>query len=807
MKFTLSWLKNYLDIKAPSPTTPESIIEKLTDLGLEVEDVQDTAALYAPFKVAYVKSAEKHPDADRLKLCQVETEDGIVQVVCGAPNARAGMKGIFAPAGSYIPGLDTVLQKGVIRGQESNGMLVSEKEMCLSDDHKGIIDLPDDTPVGTPMLEIYKHLDDVVIEIGLTPNRADCAGIAGIARDLAAAGLGSFVLPERPDIRETFQTPIGIHTDTPETCPHFVGRMIRGVKNGPSPEWLQRQLEAIGLRPISALVDITNYFCIGLNRPLHVYDADKLKGDIRVRLSEGGESFEALNDKTYTLDKGMTVINDDSGVLGLGGIVGGTSTGAEEDTVNVLLECAWFDPEAIARTGRQLQILSDARYRFERGVDPDFLPYAADLATQMILDLCGGEAGSLVVAGAPVEWRRSYAFDPGLTQKRGGVAIEEKEQLYILGSLGFTMDGEESPYTVQPPSWRGDIQGSADLVEEILRIYGYDRIPSTPVIRDTALTENALSQSHALRMTAGRCLASRGLQECVTWSFMPSNLAAAFDDGIGAGAVGAMTLTNPISSDLDRMRPSILPNLIQAAARNADRGHGNAALFEVGPVFCGAEPQDQKLAAAGIRHGQMNGRHWASKESARAVDVFDAKADAMAVIAAINPSIRMPQVTRDAPPHYHPGRSGVFRLGKNILAAFGEIHPAIAENIDISGALVGFEVFVETVPQPRKAGTAKPLLDSSPFQPVNRDFAFIVSQDVAADILVAAAHKGGGPLVSDVRVFDVYQGGNVPEGHKSLAIAMTFQPKDKTLTDAEIETLSQAVVGEVSAKTGATLRG
>lgn len=807
MKFTLSWLKDYLEIKAPSSTTPESIIETLTALGLEVEHVENKAELYKPFKVAYVKSAEKHPDADRLKVCQVETEDGVTQVVCGAPNARAGMKGVFAPAGSYIPGLDTVLQKGVIRGQESNGMLVSEKEMCLSDDHKGIIDLPEDTAVGTPMLDLFKELDDVIIEIGLTPNRADCAGIMGIARDLAAAGQGIFTMPDRPKIKEGFKTPVGIHTDTPETCPHFVGRLIKGVKNGPSPEWLQKRLEAIGLRPISALVDITNYFCIGLNRPLHVYDADKLKGDIRVKLSQGGETFDALDDKTYTLDKGMTVITDDNGVLGLGGIVGGTSTGVEDDTVNVLLECAYFDPTAIARTGRQLQILSDARYRFERGVDPDFLPYATDLATQMILDICGGEAGSTVTAGEPIEWRRSYEFDTALTEKRGGVTIPEKEQLYILGSLGFTMDGESNPYNVYVPSWRGDIQGECDLVEEVLRVYGYDNIPYTSVTRETALTENALSPSHSLRMKAGRCLATRGLQECITWSFMPSGLAKDFDDGVDQGNIPALTLTNPISTDLDRMRPSILPNLIQAAARNADKGHGNAALFETGPVFKGVNPDDQLYMAAGIRHGQMNDKHWSSKDTSREIDVFDAKADALAVIAAVNPSLKTPPVSTDAPSYYHPGRSGVLRLGKNILATFGEIHPAILDEIDIAGRVVGFEVYLENIPQPKNTSAAKPLLDSSAFQPVKRDFAFIVPQDIDAEALVSAARKGGGAMVTDVTVFDVYQGKGVPEGSKSLAIAMTFQPKDKTLTDKEIEELYQGVIKEVSNKTGATLRG
>jgi len=804
MKLTLSWLKEYLQMS--SEATTDSIIATLTSLGLEVENVENKAALYEPFKVVTVRSAEKHPDANRLRVCQVEVDNSLVQVVCGAPNARSGMKAMFAPTGSYIPGLDTILQKAVIRGQESNGMLVSEYEMCLSDNHDGIIDLPEDTAVGTSMLEIFPELDEVIIDISLTPNRADCAGIVGIARDLAAAGQGDFVLPKHPEIDEKFESSVNIFTDTPETCPYFIGRTIKGVKNGSSPKWLQKRLQAIGLRPISALVDITNYFCIGLNRPLHVYDADKLSGDIRVKLSRGGEIYDALDGKTYTLGKDMTVITDDSGVLGLGGIVGGISTGVDENTTSVFLECAYFDPAAIARSGRHLQILSDARYRFERGVDPDFLPYATDLATQMILDLCGGEASAIVKTGQPIKWQRSYQFDPHMTLKRGGVSIAEKEQLNILAALGFKIDGKNNPYSVWVPSWRGDVQGAEDLIEEILRVYGYDNIPAVAVKRESTLTQNALSATHSLRMLSVRCLAARGLQECVTWSFMSSRLAHEFDQNLDNAQIRSLTLTNPISNDLDRMRPSILPNLIQAAARNADRGHGNAALFETGPIFKGVNPADQSLVAAGIRHGFMNDKHWSSKEVSRKVDVFDSKADALAVIAAINPSLKTLPISHDAPSYYHPGRSGVLRLGKNILATFGEIHPAILDDIDITGGVVGFEVFLENIPQPKTISSIKPALEISPFQPVKRDFAFIISQDIAADALIAAACKGGGALVTDVTVFDVYQGNAVPEGNKSLAITMTFQPKDKTLTDKDIDEISQGVIKEVTTKTGATLR-
>ncbi len=801
MKFTLSWLKQYLNTQAPSKATTEDIIAKLTALGLEVDGIENKAEIYAPFKVAKVKSAEKHPDADRLRVCQVETEDGMIQVVCGAPNARAGMTAIFAPVGSYIPGLDVTLEKGKIRGQESCGMLVSEREMCISDEHNGIIDLDDKHEIGTPITQIFEGLDEVVIEIGLTPDRADCAGILGIARDLAAGGCGQFTLPERPAIDEKFDCAVKVHTDTPETCPHFIGRQIRGVKNGESPAWLKAQLEAIGLRPISALVDITNYFTIGMDRPLHVYDVNRLQGDIRVKLAQGGESFDALNDKSYTLKGGETVITDDSGVLGLGGVVGGTSTGVEADTTDVFLECAYFDPTSTAVTGRAHQIISDARYRFERGVDPDFLPHATDLATQMILDICGGEASTVVEAGKPIAWQRQYDFDPARTLKLTGVDIPEQEQLYILGSLGFEIDGKSAPYSVQPPSWRGDILGTADLVEEVIRIYGYDNIEATPVKREGDLTDNALSSTHFLRYHAGRTLAARGLQECITWSFMAHDLAKEFTDG---DINPALRLSNPLSAELSTMRPSILPNLIQAAARNADRGYGNAALFETGPVFRGVNPKDQDLIAAGIRHGIMGNKHWSSAEASRKVDIYDVKADALAAIQAVNPSLN-PQLSTDAPAWYHPGRSGVYRLGKNVLAAFGEIHPSVLEEIDIIAPVVGFEVFLDNIPQAKKSATLKSL-KVSPFQPVTRDFAFLADQEVTADDIVMSAKKGGGAMTDSVTIFDIYQGKGVPDGKKSVAVSIRFIPQDKTLTDKDIENISQSVVDAVSKKTGAVLR-
>jgi phenylalanyl-tRNA synthetase beta chain len=805
MKFTLNWLKDYLNTDAPSHVTTGAIIEKLTDLGLEVEEVENSAETYAPFTVAKVISAEQHPDADRLRVCQVETDKGMVQVICGAPNARAGMTAIFAPVGAYIPGLDVTLEKGKIRGQDSNGMLVSMREMKLSDEHDGIIDLEDDHAIGTAITDIFDGLDDVAIEIGLTPDRADCAGILGIARDLSAGGCGQFTLPVRPKIDEKFKSAVDVHTHTPDTCPHFVGRQIKVVKNGESPDWLKAKLESIGLRPISILVDITNYFCIGLNRPLHVYDIAKLNGDIIVQIAKGGEKFDALNDKSYELTGGETVICDDNGVLGLGGIVGGTSTGCDENTTDVFLECAYFDPTSTAVTGRKHQVITDARYRFERGVDPDFLPHAIDLATQMILDLCGGEASEVVVAGEPINWHRTYDFDPAMTQRLTGVDIDKQEQLYILGSLGFEIDGDAAPYTVQAPSWRPDILGSADLVEEIIRVYGYDKIKPLPVTRTTQLTENALSSTHTLRTYAGRTLANCGMQECITWSFMPYDLARDFNGGIDVD--NALRLTNAISVEMDTMRPSILPNLIQAAAKNADRGYPNAALFETGPVFHGVNPDDQMTVASGVRHGVQSNKHWANADISRAVNAYDAKSDAMAVITSINPSLKPQISTTDAPSHYHPGRSGVFRLGKNILATFGEIHPAILDDIDIVGTVVGFEVFLDRIPQSKKSTAARPPLNLSAFQPITRDFAFIVSDDVQADSLIAACAKGGGKLVSNVQIFDVYQGQGVDDGHKSIALSVQFLPVENTLKDKEIEELCASIISKVTSKTGATLRG
>lgn len=796
MKFTLSWLKDYLDTDA----SLDVILEKLTDVGLEVEGVEDRAAIYAPFKVVEVMEAVQHPNADRLRVCQVKTETGMIQVVCGAPNARAGMKAILAPEGSYVPGLDMTMKKTKIRDVESNGMMASEREMQLGDDQNGIIDLPADTPIGTSLAEIY-GLNDPIIEINVTPNRPDCAGVRGVARDLAAAGLGTLKPLSTAKIAAKFDTPTKINLAT-DACPLFVGRLIKNVKNGPSPEWLQNKLKAIGLRPISALVDITNYFTIGLCRPLHVFDAGKLNGNIIVRMAKTGETLDALNDKSYTLTDTMVAVCDDTCVLGLGGIVGGTSTGCSETTTNVFLECAYFDPLTIARTGRALGVNSDARYRFERGIDPAFTVDAVELATQMILDLCGGDAGSVVQSGTAPTCTKTFAYKTDMFQKLMGYDVPASEQKQILESLGFSVAND---WTVTSPSWRPDILGTADLVEEVARIKGFAAIPAISVLKDGAVSKPAeTSRGQKMRKTRN-ALASVGLQECITWSFMEENLAHQFGANDMQNAK-RLKLVNAISSELTQMRPSILPNLIEAAQKNTDRGYPNAALFEVGPVFKDVTASAQPVVAAGIRYGAMGDKHWSGATASRNVDAFDAKADALkAIDAAGGPSGNL-QVSRDAPSYYHPGRSGALRLGASVIGYFGEIHPALLDTMKVSAPVVGFEVFIENIPEPKKKGTALPLVQLSSFQPVSRDFAFLADEKTEADAFVKAIKSVDRNLITTVEIFDIYAGKGIEAGKKSVAIAVTIQPKSATLTEAEIEGLTKKIIDTVTQKTGATLR-
>ncbi len=801
MKFTLSWLKRHLDTDAGLT----EITDKLTALGLELEEVVDRSEALKAFTVAYVVEAKQHPNADRLRVCTVDTGDGEVQVVCGAPNARTGMKGVFAPSGTTIPGTGLKLKPTNIRGVDSNGMLCSEREMGMSDEHEGIIELSDDATVGKPFAAVA-GLDDPVIDIAITPNRQDCLGVRGIARDLAAAGMGTLKPLDTSPVPGTFQSPIDVKlefdADAANACPMFVGRYIRGVKNGPSPKWLQDYLRAIGLRPISILVDITNWMTHDLNRPFHVFDADSLSGDVRARLGRDGETFMALDGKEYEADDQLTVIADEDGMLGLGGIIGGESSGATETTVNCFLEAALFDPVRTAATGRRLGIESDARYRFERGVDPAFVRPSMDVATRLVLELCGGEASDVIVAGAEPDWAKTVELRPSRVHHLGGLDLPENDCTRILEDLGFRVEPSNGVLSVDVPPWRCDADGEADLVEEVIRVHGYDSIPSVPMTNPHPVTRTALTTSQRRVAAVKRALAAAGLSEAVTWSFMPRAQA-----GLFGGGEDSVILANPISSDLDAMRPSILPNLITAAGRNVDRGHDDVGLFEVGPQYVDDTAKGQTTVAAGVRRGGSGARHWARQQ--RDIDAFDAKSDALMALAAAGAPVDSLQVMGEAPSWYHPGRSGTLRLGpKNILAAFGEIHPGVLDALDVKGPMVGFEVHLDSIPLPKaKATRTRDKWDVSDLPAVSRDFAFLVDAEVSASTLERAARGADKGLITDVSVFDVYEGKGVEDGKKSVAIAVRLQPHEKTLTDADIEAVSSKVVANVVKATGGSLRG
>lgn len=801
MKFTLAWLKTHLETEAGL----DAICAKLTDLGLEVEGVADPAAIYRPFVVAHVLKAEPHPNADKLRVCVVDTGSGEpLQVVCGAPNARAGMKGVFAPVGSTVPGIDLLLKAATIRGVASNGMLCSEREMGLTDEHTGIIDLPADAPVGAPFASVM-GLDDPVIEIKLTPNRGDCLGVRGIARDLAAAGLGRLKPLPVPQIRGRFASPVRVLRDLPadaqDACAMFVGRYIRGVKNGPSPQWLQRRLKAIGLRPISALVDVTNFFTYDLGRPLHVFDADKVTGNITARLARDGEKLVALDGREYTLDASMCVIADDAGPEAIGGVMGGEHSGCQPGTVNVFVECAWFDPVRIAHTGRKLGIHSDARHRFERGVDPAFLVDAMQLATRMILDLCGGEESELEIAGGEPVWQKRLTLRPQRLQSLVGFDLPVARQAEILTALGFTVTSADGGLQVDVPSWRPDIDGEADLVEEVARLAGFDNIPSEPLPVTAAVPLPAVDAGQRRARMARRALAARGLVEAVTYSFIRRQDAALF-----GGGRDDLVLVNPISADLDAMRPSLLPGLIAAVKRNMDRGMPDLALFELGPQYADQTIPGQRLVAGGVRRGQTGARHW--REKPRGVDAFDAKADAIAALAAAGAPVENLMVMDGAADWYHPGRSGTLRLGpKAVLAQFGELHPRVLKDMDVKGPLVAFEVYLDAVPAARaRQGRSRPVLKLSEFPAVERDFAFIVDAGVAADTLIKAVRGAEKTLISRVRVFDVFSGAGIPDGSKSVALAVRLEPRERTLTDAEIDAVAKKIVAAAAKACNATLR-
>ena len=800
MKFTLSWLKDHLDTSA----SLAEIVDALTRVGLEVESVEDPARKYDGFVVASVIEAKQHPNADRLKVCIVEAGQGPVQVVCGAPNARTGMRSVFSAVGTYIPGKKLTLAKGVIRGVESDGMLCSAAELELSEDHERIIELPDDAPVGVAYAQ-YAGLDDPVIDVAVTPNRPDATGVAGIARDLAAAGLGKLTTPAPKSHEGAFDCPTRVHLDFARAdkhlCPAFALRLVRGVTNGPSPEWMQKRLRAVGLRPISALVDITNYITFDRGRPLHVFDFGKVAGDLTVRRARAGESLLALDGKTYALDESMVAIADANSVESIAGIMGGEHSGCDETTRNVLIESALWDPTNIAQTGRRLSITTDARYRFERGVDPDFCVPGCELATEFVLSICGGESSRMFVAGDPSTPRRAIPFPYAEVKRLLGVEVPREEGEAILRRLGF---GVEEGY-VLVPSWRPDIQVKADVVEQILRIVGVERAPPAPLPRlDDGVPKPVLTLLQKRTRLAKRTLAALSLREAVTWSFVSKAAADLF-----GGGSRSLALANPIAADLSDMRPSLIPGLVAAAERNARRAISDVALFEVGQVFLGSGENDQRIAAAALRRGRAKadaeGRNWSG---GGLVDVFDAKRDAMTLLSALGVNANAVQIVPGGPSFLHPGRSATLQFGpKTVVGWFGQLHPSICDALDAEGPIVAFEITLDAIPAPKTKPTkTKPKLIRSDFMAVERDLAFVVAETVAAADILKAAEGAERSLVARVSVFDVYRGEGVPEGAKSIAIQVTLQPRERTLTDAEIDASVSKIVAEVSKKTGATLR-
>jgi len=787
VKFTLSWLKEHLETKA----TLDQIVDQLTALGLEVEGVENPGAKLAAFRVAEVLTAAPHPQADKLQVLTVDAGDGPLQVVCGAPNARAGMRGVFGAPGAYVPGLDVTLAVRAVRGVESNGMMCSTRELELGEDHDGIIELPADAPVGTAFSD-YAGLDDPVIDLSINPNRQDCMGVHGIARDLAAAGLGTLKAVAAEPVAGNFPCPIDIRTDDPEGCPAFYGRVVRGVRNGASPDWLQQRLKAVGQRPISALVDMTNYIMLSYGRPLHVYDLAKLNGAVVARRARDGETVEALNGKTYALDASMTVIADDSGVHDIGGIMGGEHSGVTETTTDILIECAYFDPAHIARTGQKLALASDARSRFERGVDPRFLDDGLEITTRMAIELAGGEASEVIRAGSPPALEREVAYRPTRAAGLGGLDIPEDRQAEILARLGFTVE-RGSPWRVTSPSWRRDIEGEADIVEEVIRVEGLDKVASTPLPRAPGVAKPTATPEQMVERRVRRTAATRGLSEAITWSFIAESEATPF-----GGA--AWNLANPISEEMKAMRPSLLPGLLSAARRNQARGNDSIRLFEIGRRYLAdAEPLTASLLLAG-----SPARHWRAGRGP-AADWADAKAEALALLAAAGAPVDNLQVSAPAGPAYHPGRSAKLTLGKAVLAEFGELHPRILRAFDLDGSAAAAEVYLDALPPRRAGGRMRAAYAPPTLQPVRRDFAFLVPAALEADKLLRAVRGADKQAIVAASLFDVFTGAGVGEGEKSLAVEIVLQPADKSFTDEELKTIGERIVAS-AAKLGARLR-
>jgi len=783
MKFSLSWLKDHLETDADTAT----VVEVLTRIGHEVEGVENPAEALKPFMVARVLTADRHPQADKLQVLTVDTGKGeALQVVCGAPNARAGLVGVFGGPGTYVPGSDFTLKKAAIRGVESNGMMCSARELQLGEDHDGIIELPADTPVGTSFAD-YAGLDDAVFDVAITPNRQDCMGVRGIARDLAAAGLGTLKPLDVPQIEGGFDNPVEIRIEDPEGCPAFYGRTVRGLTNGASPDWMQRRLKAAGQRPISALVDITNYVMLDLGRPAHAYDLRELKGAVSARRARDGEKVLALNEKEYVLDSSMTVIADEAQVHDIGGIMGGEHSGVSEATTETLLEIAYFTPDNIARTGQKLQLTSDARSRFERGVDPAFLEDGLAVLTGLILDICGGEASRVTRAGEPPVEQKRVKFDPARTAGLGGMDVPTDMQQKILESLGFRIEGSEAVV----PTWRRDVDGTADLVEEVTRIIGYDAIPSAPLPRAEGVARPTATRSQMVERRVRRAAAARGLDEAVTWSFISAEEAGLFG---GAPHV----LANPISEEMKHMRPSLMPGLAAAARRNADRGASSIRLFELGRRYLA----DAERPTVGILlAGEKSARNW-QQGKARGFDAFDAKAEVLALLEAAGAPVANLQLSMGAGETWHPGRSATLGLGKNILAAFGELHPRVARALDAPAGTVAAEIYLDAIPAARTTERARSAYAPPLLQAVTRDFAFLVPADLAADALVRAIRGADKALITDARLFDRYEG----EQGLSLAVEVTLQPGEKSFTEAEIVEVSKKVVAAAE-KLGATLRG
>jgi phenylalanyl-tRNA synthetase beta chain len=791
MKFTLSWLEEHLE----TPAGVAEVVEAMTMAGLEVERVDDPAAKLGAFTVARVLEAVQHPNADRLRVCQAQTVDGVKEIVCGAPNARAGLITIYAPVGTYIPGTGITLEPRAVRGVVSNGMLCSAAELETAEESDGILELAD-LPVGTPAAAALGL--EAVIDFEVTPNRPDWLGVAGIARDLAAAGIGRLKDLAVAPTPGKYPCPIDIRLPAPEACPAFAGRLIRGLTNGPSPAWLQNRLRAIGLRPINALVDVTNFVTYDRARPLHVYDAALVSGGyIEARLGRAGESLEALDGKAYAVTPDMCVIADASGAIGLGGVMGGASTGCSAATTEVFIESAWFDPIRTAQTGRDTGIVSDAQYRFARGVDPASLVPGIELATRLIVEICGGEASDVRLAGAPPALPPAIDFDPAYVARLSGLSVAPQRVWSILGDLGFTLEGGR----VQPPSWRRDVEGKADLVEEVARIVGYGALPGEPLPELPRPIGGVLTTRQGRIRTARRAMAAAGYQEAVTWSFTACRTAALF-----GGGAAELVLQNPIAADLDCMRPSILPGLIEAAGRNARRGFADCALFEIGPVFAGDEPADQRTAIAAVLAPHAP-RRW---DGAPPEDLFTLKAALLTLLDELGaPTASLRTVQDVAAPWWRPGRRARLQLGpKAVLADFGELHPATLKALDVEGPIYAFELWLEAVSEPkRKAAKTRPALSLSPFMPLTRDFAFVVGKETPSADLVRAVQSADRALIAGARVFDVYEGPGVAADAKSVGVEVTLQPREKTLTDAEIEALSARIVAAAEKAVGAKLRG